>query len=81
MYFVGKLAWLAYELVLLLAWPVLYFYYFCRTRTDGKYRTNYRARMGLDLPGPFRNRTGRIWVHALSLGETLSSISSDPRNQ
>ena len=74
MYFERKLAWIAYGIVWLLAWPVLYFYYFCRSRTDGKYLANYRARLGLNLPGPFRKGTGRIWFHALSVGEVLSSI-------
>lgn len=68
------LARTAYGLALLLAWPVLYLYYFCRSRTDGKYRTSYRARLGLDLPGPFGDGRDRAWFHALSVGEVLSSI-------
>jgi 3-deoxy-D-manno-octulosonic-acid transferase len=74
MHFAGQLAWIAYESILFLAWPVLYLYYFCRSRTDGKYSANYRARMGLNPPGSFRNGSGGAWVHALSLGETISSI-------
>ncbi len=63
-----------------ICWPVLLFYYFCRSRTDGKYRRNYAARMGLSLPdslpetegGPLRRP--RVWIHALSVGETISSV-------
>jgi 3-deoxy-D-manno-octulosonic-acid transferase len=69
-----KIAWTAYELALFLAWPVLYLYYLCRSQTDGKYRTNHRARLGLNMPRPSGNGPGRIWFHALSVGEVLSSI-------
>jgi 3-deoxy-D-manno-octulosonic-acid transferase len=74
MYLALKLARITYDFVLLLIWPVLYFYYFCRSLTDGKYLTNYRARMGLCLPASFRNGPERVWIHALSIGEVLSSI-------
>lgn len=57
-----------------LSWPFLYLYYRLRIGTDGKYRGNYRQRMGIELPK--RNSTGvpLIWVHALSVGETLSVV-------
>lgn len=74
MYLEWKPAWIAYEFALFLAWPFLYLYYFCRSRTDGKYRANYRARMGFDPPGPFGDKEKRVWFHALSVGEVLSSI-------
>ncbi len=56
------------------AWPFLYLYYRCRSATDGKYAGNYRARMGLDLPGPSGEGTERAWFHALSVGEALSAV-------
>lgn len=56
-----------------LAWPALWYAYSLRTRTDGKYRHSWRQRLGLSLPerppGP-----GCIWVHALSVGETISVV-------
>ncbi len=42
--------------------------------TDGKYRGNYLSRMGIKFPAPLRSRSSRVWIHALSVGETLSSI-------
>lgn len=73
------LAWAArtaYQAMACLGWPVLFLYYFCRSHTDGKYRDNYRSRLGLDLPAPLPapGSAGRVWVHALSVGEVLSAI-------
>lgn len=62
-----------YNIFITLLWPVLFFYYFLRVHTDGKYRDNYPARLGMRPPflphGP-----RRVWVHALSVGETLSVV-------
>ena len=63
-----------YNMILFLAWPALFLYYFLRARLDGKYRGSYPARLGLRLPPRARNGR-RIWVHALSVGETLSSVA------
>ncbi len=65
---------IAYDAGLCASWPFLYLYYLCRSGTDGKYSGNYRARMGLDLPGPLREGAERAWFHALSVGETLSAL-------
>ena len=67
-------AWVAYEAALCSSWPALYLYYFCRSRTDGKYGSNYPSRMGLKLPSLPRPGLKRAWVHALSVGEVLSAI-------
>ncbi|MGA3117002.1 MAG: 3-deoxy-D-manno-octulosonic acid transferase [Syntrophobacteraceae bacterium] len=64
----------AYDAALYLSWPALYLYYFCRSLTDGRYRGNYLNRMGLRLPDPLLSCPARVWIHALSVGETLSSI-------
>ncbi len=69
-----RAAWTFYEAALCLSWPVLYLYYFCRSRTDGKYRGNYRSRLGLKLPASLPAGSARVWVHALSVGEVLSSL-------
>lgn len=74
MQFVMGAARIAYNLALTLSWPFFFLYYFCRSRTDGKYRENYRARMGLELPGRLPDDVRRAWVHALSVGEVLSSV-------
>lgn len=57
-----------------LLWPFLYLYYRLRVRIDGKYAGNFRQRLGLDLPGRAPGRARPIWVHALSVGETLSVV-------
>ncbi len=75
MRFFRQVAWTAYEAALCLSWPALYFYYFCRSRTDGKYRDNYLSRMGRKLPAPLELGPGRAWIHALSVGEALSSVA------
>ena len=75
MKFCGRAAaWAAYEAALCPVWPALYLYYFCRSKTDGKYGSNYKSRMGLRLPAIGRPGPKRVWVHALSVGEVLSSI-------
>ncbi|MHC1729891.1 MAG: 3-deoxy-D-manno-octulosonic acid transferase [Syntrophobacteraceae bacterium] len=65
---------ITYNTVLFSIWPALYLYYFCRSRTDGKYCENFGARMGLELPAPAPCGTKRLWFHALSLGEVLSAV-------
>ncbi|MGV8074660.1 MAG: lipid-A-disaccharide synthase [Syntrophobacteraceae bacterium] len=62
-----------YGAVSALAWPFLLLYYFLRSRTDGKYRSNYLERMGLKLPAPLPV-ADRVWIHALSVGETISVV-------
>ncbi|MFZ2447393.1 MAG: 3-deoxy-D-manno-octulosonic acid transferase [Syntrophobacteraceae bacterium] len=69
-----KLASLAYQAVSSAVWPAVCLYYLCRAGADGKYSSNWRARMGLDLPGLLGEGRARAWVHALSVGETLSAI-------
>lgn len=64
---------LLYNMFLLAAWPVLFLYYLMRTGTDGKYRGNYLARMGMELP-VFSAVGERVWIHALSVGEVQSVI-------
>lgn len=57
-----------------LAWPFLFLYYRLRIATDGKYRGSYRQRMGFDLPKRNSTAARPIWVHALSVGETVSAV-------
>lgn len=71
---------LAWATVAVVCWPVLFIYYFCRSRTDGKYRRNFPARIGLAKPDSLPETEGgtlqrpRVWIHALSVGETISSV-------
>ncbi len=64
-----------YEVALCVSWPFLWLYYFCRSRTDGKYRGNYAVRMGLAAPSLPRVGARRVWLHALSVGEVLSAVA------
>lgn len=70
-----KTALIFYEIALCVSWPFLWLYYFCRSRTDGKYRGNYPARMGLTAPSLPRAGARRVWLHALSVGEVLSAVA------
>jgi 3-deoxy-D-manno-octulosonic-acid transferase len=67
-------AWAVYEAAVCSSWPVLFLYYVCRSGTDGKYGSNYPSRLGLRLPPPLKSGAKRAWVHALSVGEVLSSV-------
>lgn len=68
------LARMLYNGSLTLSWPFFLFYYLIRSRTDGKYRTSLRERMGLRLPSPSSGVSPRFWLHALSVGETTSVV-------
>ncbi len=66
--------WLVYDGLLLLSWPFLLLYYLLRARTDGKYGQSFRQRMGIIAPRRLPDSALRVWVHALSVGETLSVV-------
>ena len=70
---IERLPWVLYNLALTASWPAIAWYYGLRSRTDGKYRTSYHRRLGLELPEP-TPKPGAIWIHALSVGETLSAL-------
>ncbi|WP_170920658.1 3-deoxy-D-manno-octulosonic acid transferase [Desulfacinum hydrothermale] len=65
---------LTYNAVMTAAWPALWTYYRLSAATSGKYATTYRQRLGLDLPERQDSRRRPIWIHALSVGETLSAV-------
>jgi 3-deoxy-D-manno-octulosonic-acid transferase len=39
-----------------------------------KNRSRFKERLGLNLPNLDQSEAGRLWVHALSVGEVLSAI-------
>ncbi|NLI80080.1 MAG: 3-deoxy-D-manno-octulosonic acid transferase [Deltaproteobacteria bacterium] len=54
-------------------WPFVLLYFRLRAATDGKYAITWRGRLGLEMPH-LGNHPRRLWVHALSVGETLSAV-------
>jgi len=67
--------WL-YNGLWLLAFPGVLSYFILRSLLTGKYRMNFGPRLGLGLREQIRTVNRRvIWVHALSVGEVLSSVS------
>lgn len=65
---------LAYNVVLSASWPGLWLYYLLRKAGSGKYTTSYSSRLGLCLPQISKAFSRPLWVHALSVGEVLSSV-------
>ncbi len=65
---------LAYNVVLTASWPGLWLYYRLRKATSGKYTSSYLSRLGLCLPSISKAFSRPLWVHALSVGEVLSSV-------
>lgn len=49
-------------------------YYLARGLTERKYLWNLKARLGFELPDLPPASAPRVWVHTLSLGETLSAF-------
>ena len=67
--------WL-YNALWLLAFPGVLSYLILRSFLTGKYRRNLASRLGLGLRDRVKRMNRRvIWVHALSVGEVLSSVS------
>jgi 3-deoxy-D-manno-octulosonic-acid transferase len=58
----------------MLCWPVITLYYMLMILLKNKYRQSFGFRMGFKLPQQLPSAPRRIWVHALSVGETLSVI-------
>lgn len=48
-------------------------YYLARGLKQDKYLWNLKTRMGIDLVSPEAGQGPRVWVHAMSLGEVVSS--------
>lgn len=52
-------------LILIVFFPIFYLF---------KNKSRFQERLGLDLPNLGESGIGRLWVHALSVGEVLSAI-------
>ncbi len=61
-----------YNAVFSPTWPLLHLYYLLHRKTSGKYRENFRQRLGIGLPDFHRFPEAPVWIHALSVGEFLS---------
>lgn len=68
-----KSAVVLYSAALTLLWPVFFLVYAVQSQHLGKYRKSFRFRLGLDRV-TFPARGSRVWIHALSVGETLSVL-------
>ena len=54
--------------------PLLIFYFGYRIYRDRRYAHNFRERLGT-IPFTQRTPAGAVWLHAVSVGEVLSSIA------
>jgi len=71
---IGSSSWLAaYGAAMTAGWPFLLLYYLSRHGGGSGLGEHGRGRLGLALPSPAPEGP-RIWIHALSVGETLSSV-------
>jgi 3-deoxy-D-manno-octulosonic-acid transferase len=69
---------LIYSLLLGLAALALMPYWLIQSARHGKYLANLGQRLGFSFPGLTRSlpqREGAIWLHAVSVGEVLSSVT------
>lgn len=63
-----------YNVVLTASWPLLWFFYRMERKTTGKYAASSAYRLGFGLPHPSPEGWRPVWIHALSVGETLSTL-------
>ena len=67
-----------YSLLMGLAALLLVPYWLVQGLRHGKYLTNLGERLGFSFPGLVKlpaNFSGAIWIHAVSVGEALSSVT------
>jgi 3-deoxy-D-manno-octulosonic-acid transferase len=71
----AKLIFLIYTALQWVASPFLLVYFVLRFLRDSRYLGRFSERLGF-LPPAFREHAaGAIWLHAVSVGEVLSSIA------
>jgi 3-deoxy-D-manno-octulosonic-acid transferase len=67
-----------YSLMMAIAALLLTPYWIFKGITQGKYLSNLSERLGFSFPGLEKlhgERPGAIWLHAVSVGEALSSVA------
>jgi 3-deoxy-D-manno-octulosonic-acid transferase len=67
-----RLARAAYTLLLRAALPLVFARYAWRARREPAYGEHWGERLGFAAPGP-QPQPGRLWLHAVSLGETRAA--------
>src|SRR5947207_3269407 len=73
-----RLVYFIYSLLMGLAALLLVPYWLVEGMRHGKYFSNLGERLGFSFPGLAKlpaHSTGAIWIHAVSVGEALSSIT------
>ncbi len=69
------MAFVLYNLILLLLSPVIAVFVLYRVLISGKSRNSWRQQLGwVTLPSEIRNKD-RIWIHAVSVGESVASAA------
>jgi tetraacyldisaccharide 4'-kinase len=69
-----RLIYTLYWLLQAVALPFVLLYFLHRARADRNYRGRFRERLGF-LPRSFhRTAAGAVWLHAVSVGEVISSL-------
>ncbi|WP_448382264.1 3-deoxy-D-manno-octulosonic acid transferase [Desulfosoma sp.] len=63
-----------YNGILSASWPLLWLFYRVEGKMAGKYAASSAHRLGLRLPDPLQGGARPVWIHALSVGETLSTL-------
>ncbi len=66
--------WWIYNILFFLAYMVLMPAYLLRMRRRGGYRQDFGERFGIYAPGKQPLLPGRVWVHAVSVGEALVAL-------
>src|SRR5579863_157763 len=65
---------LLYAVCRILAFPLLVFYFLYRVVWNRRYSRHFSERLGGPPPSPKPTARGAIWLHAVSVGEVISSI-------
>jgi tetraacyldisaccharide 4'-kinase len=70
----ARFIYLLYNVALLIAAPLISFYFLVRVRRDHRYARSFAERLG-SLPfSPEVTPAASIWLHAVSVGEVLSAV-------
>ncbi len=62
-----------YSLAIYLLTPIVLLLLFARSRREPEYRTGWWRRLAIGQKKPSREGSGRVWFHAVSVGEVLAA--------